>query len=357
MNRHLPYVFSVLKLPLIFAALAWLIFSGTAHDLAASTAPLADRGSFIPFIAIWFMLVMGLMLLVFPLNLMEEHLLRTQDGDEEEMPAHQWLVEFTWELGIRLGLGMMISGAMLYLGAWWWVALSVLWVCHHAVNPLLQNAYLKTTDEDEDAHHPPALPEIRKDLAGYGVRVDHISLLDDEAMAQVAVDIYFVRRKSQRIMYVPRTWARDWTEPELVAACLHKAWMCRPGMQGREIILNAVVAVIVLGGYAQVDPSLRAITGVAAMTGPEAIPGIIAWVMLSASLLKTGGLFFVRRWILSADDAVVKQMHSADGLVVALKRAQAEGGKPPPLWAETLFSHAPSLERRLARLERQTPPA
>jgi len=352
MNRHLPYIFSVLKLPLALTVLAWLIFSGKATDLAASAEALADRGSFIPFVAMWFFLVMGLMVIIFPLNLLEEHLLRIQEGDEEEMPARQWLIEFTWELGIRLGIGLMISAAMLHLDAWWWITLSVLWVFYHAFNPLIQNAYLKAADEEDDQRQSPALPEVRKDLEDHGIRIDQIVLIDDEDMAHVTPDIYFVTRKDQHFMYVPQSWARDWTQPELLAACLHKSWMSRPVMQAREIALNALVAVIALGGYALVDRHLRAMTGVSAMTEPAAIPGIIAWISLAASLLKTGGLFFVRRWILSADDAVVKQMRSVDGMIAALKRAKDEGGKPPPPWVEALFSHAPSLEHRLARLER-----
>lgn len=352
MNRHLPYVFSALKVPVAVAVLSWLMMPGNADVLSASTLALTSHGTFTPFIAMWFFLVMGLMLLIFPLNLMEEHLLRILEGEEEEMPARQWLVEFTWELGIRLGLGIMISASMLYLGPWWWVALSILWVSYHTFNPLIQNAYLKTAGEQEDTHHAPSLPEIRQDLAERGIRVDVISLIDEEAMAQLTPDIYYVTRKDQHFMYVPQSWARDWTHPELMAACLHKAWMRRPVMQGREIILNTAVAVIVLGGYAVMDPYLRAISGIKTMIEPGAIPVIVAWITLTGSLLKTGGLAFVRRWILSADEAVAVQMKSPDGMIAALKRAQAEGGKPPPPWVEALFSHAPSLERRLARLEK-----
>lgn len=331
--------------------------SGAAAHFSAMLAERFPDSAWTVVALYWFFLVMGGLLLVFPLTVADEHFARVADRELEETPAHHWLREFALELAVFFGAGCITSALMAWTPVAWWMILTAIWAWYHHIYNKMFAVSVTTYDEEEPLE---ALPELRDEIKPYAeklsINLTGARLLPDaDVTPMLPVDALWVRQdtgeEERTVLYMPRAWIAEWTTPELVAVALHKAWIDRPVMARARIALRVAQGMLGLGGFALARPWLA--------PGPEAgavellpiMPLLAVWFVAILFALRPLELALERRWTTEADAAVATIMESPDGLLAALHRAKEEmKEEPEPFWVKLLFSTAPSIDERVARI-------
>lgn len=358
MRRHLPYLLALGKGLLLVCVLSGLSLAGWFSGFSALLEDRLWNWSWLQIPVFWMMLISGNLLLVFPLTLAEDHLVRAFEGIREEAPAWHWIRGFAVEVVLATLAGTLATVLMEKAPGSWWLLLAVLWTAYVAFQPRLQEMLLVSNDEEEPHESlPELLAELSPVLANAGAEISEVRVLSEEKEElQLHPDVHLLHAGRETVLLLPREWAHTWTVPEIAAVALHRSWMDRRSQQARELSAQAISALTCLGGYALLFPLLRAPLGLDAIHALEAIPVFVLWMLASLFSARIAVLAFSRQWLCMADDAVAGSMSSPEGLLAALRRARAEApADEMPGWAEVLFSNAPSLDRRIKRLEDKAP--
>lgn len=345
------------------------VFAGGLSAFASSgaaanfSAMLVERFPDAPWTVValyWFFLAMGGLLLIFPFTVAEEHFALAADRELEETPVHYWLREFAVELAVLFGAGCLASALMAWMPAAWWMMLTAIWVWYHRMYQKMHGMAVTTYEEEASLG---ALPGLRDEIKPFaeklsinitGVRV----LPDADEMPLIPVDALWVRQDDGTVLYLPRAWIAEWTTPELVAVALHKAWIDRPLMARVYVAVRVAQGLIGLGGFAMVHRWLEPGPGAGVAELLPLMPWLAVWFVATLFVLRPLELILERRWTTGADAAVASIMESPDGLLAALRRVEEEmEGEAEPTWVTLLFSTAPPVAERIARIQSSCPNA
>jgi len=344
---------SVAKGLLLLAAAALFAGSNTPDNLLLSLKNYLYGWPYAIYPAYWFIVTFACLLLVFPLTLAQDHLMRAAEGNHDEMPVSFWMNGLLVELLFGTVTGCLISGSMFLSPTFWWMIISVIWMAYNLLTPKIQAGLI--TDEDRKKSSLSDLRELLMPLLKEsGIELKDVHIQDDEDIPDIDADVVFTFEDGKAVVYIPPVWAHTWKPDEIAAVTLHKAWMMRKDARRNEFILNLMNALFCFGGYALLYPWLQKL---GFCHGPiHALinaPTLFIWLMVSTFTFRIMALAIYRKWMYQADAAVVLQMKTPQSLINAFERAHHESPllTDYPRWAEVLLFHSPSMHRRITRLK------
>lgn len=353
MNRHAPHIISIVKGLLLLAVAILFAWSNTPTNLLLSLKNYLYGWPYAIYPAYWFIVTFACLLLVFPLTLAQDHMIRTAVGNHDEMPVSFWMNGFMVELLFGTVLGCLISGSMFLSPIFWWMIISVIWMAYHVLTPKIQAGMI--TDEDREKNSLSDLKEMLLPLLKEsGIELKDVHIQDDEDIPDLEADVVFTFEEGKAVVYIPPAWVHTWNPEEVAAVTLHKAWMMRKDAQRNEFILNLMNALFCFGGYALLYPFLHKAgylsDPIHALTNA---PYLFIWLIVSTFIFRIMAFALYRKWMYQADAAVVMQMKTSHALINAFERAHHNSPfmTDYPRWAEVLLFHSPSMHRRIARLK------
>jgi len=352
-----PYLYTLARGILIIAGLSIVALSGISSDWSSA---LSNRfGGSMAYVvpAYWLLICSGMLVILFPLTVAEDHVARARDSEPgEETPVWDWVQSLGTELLIMMMLGCLTSAVMLWQPAYWWMMLAALWMGYHLAIPLLQDMALQAGEDEEgqDNRRPELVKEFASALAVAGITVDDVRVSpDDDELPYLPPDVYLVTRDSKTTVFIPTSWVAQWTLPELIAVVLHKAAMEQRAVRIQFIVLRLMQAMAGFGGFALLFTLLHPIGLVAKPGDVTTIPYLLIWLIVSLSALRPVEFVMTKRCIIQSDHRVLEWMKTADGIIAALERARSDypEEKPSPRWVELFFMSTPSLNGRIDRLK------
>jgi hypothetical protein len=353
--RHLSHYLLVAKGLLLVAGLIAFALSGASVELANMLNNRFSGSLFAVVPVYWSLLFGGWLLMAFPLTLAEEHYARVRGTMDEETPFWHWLQWFGIELLIILVVGGIVSAAMILSPLLWWLYLTVVWLAYCHIAPRLQLMTIMAMSDDEQADRRPELvADLKAPLAAAGFELEEVRILPDEDdLPNIPPDAYLAKHGNKYILYFPSEWAAMWTVPEMIAVALHKIVMDGKKFQNIRNVMRFAQALAGFGGFAIIYGFLARAGLVVSPGHVTTIPYLLAWIIVASVAYHPLECFLNKRWVLRADDEVIKWMENAEGLKTALERAEQENEKEDeaPALIEKYFTYFPSIKHRLERLK------
>lgn len=353
MQRHAIHIISIAKGLLLLAAIAIFARSGTSDELIKSLENFLHAWPWSLYPAYWFTVTFAGLILVFPLTLAQDHLMRVAEGNHEEMPALFWLNGLMIEMFFGTTLGCLFSVSMRYSPTYWWLFVSIAWMAYHLLTPKIQSSLVVDEEVKKDS-----LSDL-KEMLGPPLKESGIELKDvhaqiDEDIHEQESDVIFTYENGKAVVCIPSAWVHTWKPDEVVAVTLHKAWMTRSAARWNERLLNALNALFCFGGYAWLYPRFNESLNPGPIHSLINAPYLLGWLILSSFCFKVAAFAFYRKWMYEADSTVVRLMKSPQALIEAFERALKESPAlvDYPRWAEVLLFHSPSMPRRIDRLKK-----
>jgi len=353
MNRHAPHIISIIKGLLLLVVALYFTRGQTSANLVISLENHLYAWPYFVYPAYWFTVTFAGLLLVFPLTLAQDHMMRAAEKNHEEMPVSFWLNGFLVEMLFGTVVGCLISGSMILSPAFWWLIISVVLMAYLVLTPKIQASLVTEEDRKKDS-----LTDLREILLpllkSSDIDLKDVHLLDDDDIPDLEADVAFIFEDGKAVVYIPPVWARTWKPEEVAAVVLHKAWLMRAEARRNDFILNSFNALFCFGGYALLYPLLNQRLDLGPIHSLAGAPYLLVWLILSTFAFRIAALAFYRKWMYQADAAVVLQMNTSEALINAFERAHRESPLLVnyPRWAEVLLFHSPSMDRRIARLKR-----
>ena len=352
MIRHGPYIIGLAKGILMLGALLMFLRSGASGEWVLLLENRLYGWSMAVYPVYWFTLLFAGLLLIFPLSLFQDHLFRMAEEHHEETPVFFWIKGLMFELLLGAVVLSLFSGAIRFAPNGWWLVVAAVWIGFYTLQPILQKAMIRM-GVDEDETLPDIAAFLKTPLAEAGIELNDVVPIEfDEDSSPMDHDIVLISTGSRTRVLVPQPWVHDWTNDEITAVTLHKIWMDRLVIHVGEAVTHTICALAYIGGFALFLPHMTRMLALSEPLHPLTTATMLtAWLIAAMFFLRLCIQPVHRAWMCRADDFVVKQMRSADGLLSVLERAakHAPADAEIPRWAEVLFFSSPSLRRRIAR--------